>query len=54
MALRRQNSQGFVQKAMSAATTGMQYAAAAKTVYDVGRQIYSAGRVVAPMLAAAL
>jgi hypothetical protein len=54
MALRRQNSQGFVQKAMSTIGTAGQYAAAAKTVYDVGRQIYSAGRVVAPMLAAAL
>ena len=54
MALKRQSSQGFVAKALSAASTGMQYAAAAKTIYDVGKQIYSAGRVVAPLLAAAL
>ena len=54
MALKRHQSQGFVQKALSAAATGLQVAGTAKAIFDVGRQVYSVARVAAPMLAAAL
>jgi hypothetical protein len=54
MVLHRSRNHGFVEKAMSAAATGMRHAATAKAIYDVGRQVYSVGRVVAPVVAAAL
>jgi hypothetical protein len=54
MALKRHSSGGFADKALSAVGTGMKYAATAKAIYDVGRQVVSVARVAAPMLAAAL
>ena len=54
MALGRQRSHGFAEKAMSAVGTGMQMAGTAKAIYDVGRTIYGAARMAAPMLAAVL
>ena len=54
MALHRARNHGFVEKALSAVGTGMKYAATAKALYDVGRNVYSAARFVAPMAAALL
>ena len=54
MALKRHQSQGFAQKAMSAGATGMKYAATAKAIYDVGRQVVSVAHVAPPMIAAVL
>jgi len=54
MALGRQRSHGFAEKAMSAVGTGLQVAGTAKAIYDVGRTIYGAARMAAPILAAAL
>jgi len=54
MAFKRQHSHGSVEKAMSATATGMKYAATAKALYDVGRQVYNIARVAAPVVAAML
>jgi hypothetical protein len=54
MALKRHANAGFAEKAMSAAGTGLKYAATAKAIYDVGRQVVNVARVAGPMLAAAL
>jgi len=54
MVLHRQTSQGFGAKVMSAAATGMKYAATAKAIYDVGQQVANVARVAGPMLAAVL
>jgi hypothetical protein len=54
MVLQRQRSHGFVEKAMSAGSTGLKYAATAKAIYDVGRQVYNVARVAAPVVAALL
>ena len=54
MALGRQHSHGFAQKALSAVGTGMKIAGTAKAIYDVGRQVYNVARVAAPVVAALL
>ena len=54
MVLKRHANAGFAEKALSAAGTGLKYAATAKAIYDVGRQVVNVARVAAPMLAAAL
>jgi len=54
MALQRGRNHGLVEKAMSAGATGMKYAATAKAIYDVGRQVYNVARVAAPVVAAML
>ena len=54
MALQRARNHGFVEKAMSAAATGLKHAATAKAIYDVGRQAYNVARVAAPVVAAML
>ena len=54
MALGRNRSHGFADKAMSAVGTGLQVAGTMKAIYDVGRTIYGAARFAAPILAAAL
>ena len=54
MALQRSRNHGFVEKAMSAASTGLKHAATAKAIYDVGRQVYNVARVAAPVVAAML
>jgi len=54
MALQRGRNHDFVEKAMSAEATGLKYAATAKAIYDVGRQVYNVARVAAPVVAAML
>ncbi len=54
MAHMRQRNQSFAQKAMGAVSTGMQMAGTAKALYDVGRTVYNAARMAAPMVAAVL
>ena len=54
MALGRQRSHGFAEKAMSAMGTGLKIAGTAKAIYDVGKQVYSVARVAGPMIAAVL
>jgi len=54
MVLQRSRNHGFIEKAMSAASTGLKHAATDKAIYDVGRQVYNVARVAAPFVAALL